>query len=144
MRVTDCISSHVYRVFDLNSEKSFERHASFLRFFHDSSLPINADVTAHAAYTRNANTVAKFVDFRQNSAGVPQLKVLWRGFPETDFTWEPLANMIDDVPVLVERFVSSLNRPALTAAYASLCPPAVSSPGECARDARLLNSSSSS
>ena len=44
-----------------------------------------------------------------------KLQVKWRGYDE--LTWEPLANLFEDVPYLVRKYVETVDRAALTAAY---------------------------
>ena len=46
------------------------------------------------------------LDCRKND-GTWQLLVKWTGFTDLDHTWEPAVNLIEDVPAIVESFISS-------------------------------------
>jgi hypothetical protein len=46
--------------------------------------------------------------------GAWEILVSWRGLQDVDNTWEPLVNLMYDVPILVQRYVSDVNNESLT------------------------------
>ena len=42
--------------------------------------------------------------------------VRWQGYDESERTWEPLQQVHEDVAVITQKYVSSVNDPGLTAA----------------------------
>jgi len=42
--------------------------------------------------------------------------VRWQGYDESERTWEPLQQVYEDVAVITQKYVSSVNDPGLTAA----------------------------
>ena len=65
--------------------------------------------------------VDRFLGWRHGDDGV-QLQVLWRGFEQADATWEPISQLLEDVPGLVKRYLrkESRNNPALAATLKAL------------------------
>ena len=55
-------------------------------------------------------------DWGLNEDGSAMLHVQWRGFDETEATWEPLQQLHEDVPEKVVAYVTATAAPALTAA----------------------------
>ena len=60
--------------------------------------------------------VESFVDWGFADDGSVVLKVRWRGFAEDEDTWEPMAQLDEDVEVLVGKFVEETDNPDLTQA----------------------------
>ena len=60
--------------------------------------------------------VESFVDWGFANDGTVVFKVHWRGFAEDEDTWEPMAQLDDDVEVLVGKFVEETDNPDLTQA----------------------------
>ena len=50
--------------------------------------------------------------------GQQAVKVLvrWQGYDESERTWEPLQQVCEDVTVITQKYVNTMNDPELTAA----------------------------
>ena len=49
--------------------------------------------------------VEKFLDWTVNTDGEVDMLVQWRGHDDTNNTWEPLTQLVADVPALVTKYV---------------------------------------
>ena len=57
-----------------------------------------------------------FVDWGFADDGSVVFKVRWRGFDDNEDTWEPMAQLDEDVEVLVGKYVEDIDNPDLTQA----------------------------
>ncbi|ETK78126.1 hypothetical protein L915_15791 [Phytophthora nicotianae] len=84
-----------------------EAHATRLKFYADSSLGIAEDLLAHVAHNNEGHVVEKLLEARYDAtSAMNQLLVKWRGLCELENTWEPVQNLLEDVPALVKRFAA--------------------------------------
>jgi hypothetical protein len=83
-------------------------HVSRIKPYKDRDLNITQELKDHAGHVEGTLEVDKFDGVRKadNHEGW-EIRTLWRGFEEADATWEPLEEMIKDVPVLVEEYLAS-------------------------------------
>ena len=56
------------------------------------------------------NIVKRFVRHRVGKDGEFELQVRWLGFGEAHDTWEPISNLVEDVPDMVERYLRKNRR----------------------------------
>jgi hypothetical protein len=123
-RVVGTISDHVYDVEDLLTGKITPVHASRLRFYSDAALEVSAELLDHIAHNNSGFDIQALRNLRYD----PETKsycveVSWLGFDEAENTWEPLANLAEDVPELVERLLENLLDKDLAAAARNSCLP---------------------
>ena len=103
-RVTKLISEQIALVEHIITGELQEAHTSRLKLYADSSLELTADLLQHAETTTYRFEVEQLKRLRQGENG-QEILVSWRGFPESMDTWEPLDNIREDVPALVEQFM---------------------------------------
>lgn len=98
-------------------------HSTRLRFYHDSSLDITADIQAHLAHQKGSYEVSAFRDLRYDAESKSYyVLVSWVGFEESDDTWEPLQILYEDLPKEVLSFLLSFSDAVLAAAARSSLP----------------------
>jgi Chromo (CHRromatin Organisation MOdifier) domain len=115
-RVVSTLSDQVFEVEDLLNGSVRTVHATRLRFYHDSSLDITADILAHVAHHNHGYDVRAITDLRYNPEAKEFLMLVsWLGFEVDDATWEPLHMLAEDVPDCVHEFLSSFHDQELAA-----------------------------
>jgi hypothetical protein len=93
----------------LNGDKQVV-HGTGLKFFRNASWTVTEEAKEHLAYLEDEWCVVDhFVDLRKRT-GTCELKVYWKGFEERDSTWEPFADMKEDVPDMLRDFLLDLTR----------------------------------
>eukprot|EP00644_Phytophthora_capsici_P005002 jgi/Phyca11/96735/e_gw1.1.633.1 len=104
-RVVDTSSNWVFTVENLLTGETKEAHATRLKFYADSSLGVTEDFLAHIAHNSEGHVVEEPLGARYDEAkAMHQLLVKWRGLCDLENTWEPVENLLEDVPALVKRF----------------------------------------
>ena len=109
--VVTAVSNFVYKVrpcvADNGNRKPITAHVVRLRRFANAPLGTPADreaIQKAALHDYPDNVVKRLVTHRMTAAGM-QLKVRWLGFDHAHDTWEPVENLAEDVPDLVETFL---------------------------------------
>jgi hypothetical protein len=122
-RVIECINPRRYKVLDLATNRDHDVHADHLKRYADKDLKVTPQLIEFAAHGGAPPTVERLCGHRLSS-GQWQLKVLWQGYPPEDASWEPLANLFEDITVIVQRYVKALSpsrdKKLLTTALAAL------------------------
>jgi hypothetical protein len=105
-RIVSTRSEYVYDVEDLMTQLVLPVHATRLRFYHDSSLLVTADIREHLAHQNKGYEVQKFLSLRYDAeAKAHFVLVSWLGFEDLDDTWEPLATLYEDLPTDILSFL---------------------------------------
>ena len=55
-------------------------------------------------------------DWRVEADGTVKVLIKWQGYDESERTWEPLAQVYEDVPVITKKYVTEVNDDTLTEA----------------------------
>lgn len=98
----------VYTIKDLVSDRILDVHTSRLQYYDDSSLNVTSALLENIALTGNIYVPARIADIRINpSTRQTDLLVEWYGFETADATWEPFSTISQDVPKLVQEFLST-------------------------------------
>ena len=78
-------------------------------------MEITQAIQNSALHDLQAFVVEYIADWGFNDDGEIVLKVHWRGFDESEETWEPLAQLYDDVQDIVVRYVAAADNQDLAA-----------------------------
>ena len=106
-RVVRVLSEFLFEVEDIRDGTITTVHSSRIRLYQDSKLNKTDDLVEHVAHTEEGFVVDKLQDLRYvEEEKRYDVNVVWKGFEMEDSTWEPLNNLIEDVPVLLEKFLS--------------------------------------
>ena len=71
------------------------------------ALTVNKELTESAQHDKQRFKVESFADWSVNTDGEVDLLVKWRGHDESNNTWEPLTQLVVDVPALVTKYVKN-------------------------------------
>lgn len=105
-RIVGILSDYVFDVEDLRNGKVGPVHAQRLRFYHDASLNVTAELIEHVAHNEQGYEVQALKKIRFDlELKQFMLLVSWLGFEEHDNTWEPLQVLYEDVPEKVKSFL---------------------------------------
>jgi hypothetical protein len=86
-RITRVLSDHVYEVEDIESGHTSDAHSSRLRFYHDASLEVTAELVEQIAHNELGYDVRAIKDVRFDAeAKQYQVMVSWLGFDNDDDT----------------------------------------------------------
>lgn len=115
-RVTNAPSPHVYQVQDIVSGHVTTAHVARLKFYRDSSLGITEYVQEAFQYLFNQGEfhLEELVEVRRAPDGAYEALVQWRGFAETERSWESLATLYRDAPTYLLKKLTSLKLPLTT------------------------------
>ena len=105
-----------YRVRMLGDTQEAEVHWMKLRRLAGPEFEPDEEVVASALHDRQRFLVEKFDDWIVDSDGDAVLLVRWKHHSEEERTWEPLQQLWDDVPIMVEKYVVNVEVPTLTQA----------------------------
>ena len=117
-RVTRVHSPTVFEVQDLINESLALVHANRLKFYADSQLEVTEELLRSIDHNdTHYNTVVKLLDLRKNDVTtVFEVRCKWRGFSHEEPTWEPIVNLQQDIPEMLDKFLSSYTDQALVSA----------------------------
>jgi RNase H-like domain found in reverse transcriptase/Reverse transcriptase (RNA-dependent DNA polymerase)/Integrase core domain/Integrase zinc binding domain len=122
-RVVATLSQFVFEVEDLLTKIVTPVHSTRLRFYHDPSLSVTADILAHLAHQTQGYEVDALLDLRYDpEAKAFLIQVSWLGFEATDNTWEPLLTLYEDIPSAVLQFLASSPDRALASRASNTLP----------------------
>jgi hypothetical protein len=106
-RITSIPSEWTYIVEDLLQGKRREVHVSRIKPYKDRDLNVTKELKEHVGHVEGTLEVERFDGVRKASAGQGwEIRVWWRGFEEADTTWEPLSEMVKDVPDMVRKYLT--------------------------------------
>ena len=113
-RVTAAMSAWNFEVEDVLSGERQVVHASRLKFFRAEGLDVTEELAAQAQYSEQTLfKVDRILNLAEFEDGSLRCEVAWKGFDESENSWEPLAVLFEDVPKRVTRFLRSLPKQKL-------------------------------
>ena len=82
-------------------------------------LPTDKQVELSAKHDIQRFLVDRFVEWSINTDGEVDVLVQWQGHidDEDERTWEPLEQLVEDVPILIAKYVRDEGHQQLTAAH---------------------------
>ena len=108
-RVIDTTSDHVFTIEDLHTKKSYIVHSSRLKFYHDASLNMTAEIMDHVSRQGLIYTVRELKDISWNKSHKRwEVLVAWDGFEDSESTWESFESLLKDIPKIVKNFIEDL------------------------------------
>ena len=104
-KVIDIPADNVYTIIDPLGSKT-TAHAVRLRFYEDKSFNLTEEIKEVYINDVNDAFIDEIVELR-NFDGEYFLKVKWFGFGMEDATWEPVENLLQDAPDLVNTYLAA-------------------------------------
>ena len=109
-RVVECRSSYIFVIEDLLSGKREEAHGRRLPFFRNSSFNVTEELRDHLAYQKGELfIIEEFTGIRRKGIKL-EIRVKWKGFPDSESDWNELENLQEDVPEMVQEYIDELIR----------------------------------
>lgn len=106
-RVEAKVNDNSYTVRNLASDTSKTLHASFLKYYADSSLHVTPQLTEFAAHGGAVAAIENIIGHRTHNRQ-RQLLVHWEGYPKAEATWEPFNIICKDSSIYVRKYVRAL------------------------------------
>jgi Integrase core domain/Integrase zinc binding domain/Chromo (CHRromatin Organisation MOdifier) domain len=108
-KVIRICSEYIYEVLDLLTTHQSVVHANRLKFYADSQLDVTESILDTAAHNDpHFQTVVKLLNLRFNPDSAQyEVQAQWRGFDYEEPTWEPMVNLREDIPDMLESFLEN-------------------------------------
>ena len=98
----------MFEIQNLLNQKTQLAHGRRLKFFRNSELNITEEIKEHLQYQDNELLVVEDLeDIIMTDNGLEK-RVKWQGFSETESDWVSYDYLKEDVPELIEDFISNL------------------------------------
>lgn len=123
-RVVDAKTEWVFVVKDLITEKLETVHASRLLLYRADmdGKPVDPALLEVAEHSTTVYEDAKTLRDIRSRGGEIEVQIEWDGLPDqSDLTWEPLRQVHEDLPGLLEDFLASSGQRGLKRKAAMLC-----------------------
>jgi hypothetical protein len=115
-QVMEVRSEWICLIQDLLTQKLSECHTSRMRFFADESLDtvcLVKDKAARVAAQEKVHEVEALCDIQLDAKTDKFMCLLtWRGFTEVEQTWEELSNVYEDIPNVVNEYLTKVSKSA--------------------------------
>ncbi|KAJ0391006.1 hypothetical protein P43SY_011949 [Pythium insidiosum] len=97
-----------YKIEHLLTGDVVEVHGSRLKFYDDASLDLTDEIHEHIAKQGIVMGVEEIKDHRFNEVTQQwELLISWRGLQDVEDSWEPLADVKRDIPLLIQEYVEA-------------------------------------
>jgi hypothetical protein len=104
--VVDFVGPLVAKVEDLVTGDVSEVHCQHLKAYADADLVVSKQLVSFAAHSCSGYVVRAILDHRLRP--VAELLVSWEGYGADEDCWQPLANMLEDVPSAVRLYARTV------------------------------------
>jgi len=106
-RVKDCLSNYVYVIQHLLTQTLKTVHVEKMLLYSGKEFPNLKDLKEHLLFhKKDVYEVDEILDVTQ-SDDQKYVLVKWLGFENDEATWEPFDIIYQDVPSLVDKFLST-------------------------------------
>jgi len=106
--VRECRSDYIFVIEDLVTGEREESHGRRLKFFRNASYNVTEELKHHLAYQKGGLLVIdEFSGIRKKGTDY-ELRVKWKGFPDAECDWTDLATLQEDVPGMVDEYITDL------------------------------------
>eukprot|EP00924_Labyrinthula_sp_SR-Ha-C_P002665 snap_masked-scaffold_13-processed-gene-3.32-mRNA-1 protein AED:1.00 eAED:1.00 QI:0/0/0/0/1/1/2/0/1264 len=103
-QIVKVVSEHLYEIQDLSGKRKL-RHSCLLIPYAPSSFLPTPSTRAVFLNDKGKLEVERAYDIKKTVEGELQLKIKWKGFPQSSSTWESAVVMFEDIPLVVVRFL---------------------------------------
>ena len=112
-RIVNTISDQLYSIQHLTQETTSTVHGSRLKYYHDASLNVTAELKDHIDSQGFLYDIEKLEEIKWNKdLRQWEIRVQWQGFEGED-TFEPLPKLLTDVPELTCKFLATIPKRTL-------------------------------
>ena len=108
-RITDTKDDYVFEVENIIDHSTRWVHGDRVQLYADDKLNITEEIKQQFAHDDESYQVEQFHACRLNPENSQlELLVEWKGFTPDENSWEPLKNLLEDVPELVKKYAKKL------------------------------------
>jgi hypothetical protein len=110
-RVVKCKSNHLFDIQHLRTLEVHEVHAIRLKYYTDNSFNVTTELLSHIDRQGFLYQIKKLNDLQWNKDLKRwEVQVQWSGLEETENSWEPIANLLEDIPVMIYHHLQQLSK----------------------------------
>ncbi|ETV76534.1 hypothetical protein H257_09536 [Aphanomyces astaci] len=107
-QVVKTTSDWIFEIQNLVTGVVREAHSSRLKFYADDALDVTEELLRHIVHNADGHVVDQFLDCRYNDRMAAfEVCLRWRGLQAIEDSWEPAANLLEDIPTEFKRCVRS-------------------------------------
>ncbi|ETV66711.1 hypothetical protein H257_16921 [Aphanomyces astaci] len=107
-QVVKTTSDWIFEIQNLVTGVVREAHSSHLKFYANDALDVTEELLRHIAHNADGHVVDQFLDCRYNDRMAAfEVCVRWRGLHAIEDSWEPAANLLEDIPTEFKRYMRS-------------------------------------
>jgi transposase InsO family protein len=108
--VTACHSNFIFEVRRLLTGAKSTVHGTRLKFFRNRDWEVTVAAKEHIAYLDDELCVVdRFINLRRRE-DIIEVRVTWKGFEDSESTWEPYTALLEDVPEMLRAYLHELTR----------------------------------
>ena len=105
-RIVGTLNDWTLEVEDLRDGSIATRHASRLRWYHDASLNVTAELLDDVAHAAGGHLVKSILAVTQDRDTKKwKVHIRWHGLEDVEASWEPLETMWEDIPLLIKEWI---------------------------------------
>ena len=105
--ITRAVNERTFAVKNLLTGVTREMHADHIKRYADKHLHVTTQLKEFIAASAVC-TQARLIDGHRLRKGKWELKILWEGFDDEEFSWEPLSVMMEDIPAMVSTYIKTV------------------------------------
>jgi hypothetical protein len=110
-RIVDSEDNYIFEVENILDSTKKWVHGDRVRFYSDKSLNLTEEIRQQFAHDADRYQIEQLKDCRKNPVTSEiEILVSWKGFSDTEDSWEPLRNLFEDVRARIEAFAAKLRK----------------------------------
>jgi hypothetical protein len=110
-RITNTEDHYIFEVENILDSSKKWIHGDRIRYYSDRSLNLTEEIRQQFAHDAERYQISELKNCRKNPV-TSELEILvsWKGFSETDDSWEPVKNLFEDIRTQIEAYATRLRK----------------------------------
>jgi hypothetical protein len=110
-RISNTDNYFIFEVENILDSSKKWIHGDRIRYYADRSLNVTEEIRQQFAHDAERYQIAQLKNCRKNPVtGEIEILVSWKGFSETDDSWEPIKNLFEDVRTKIDAYATQLRK----------------------------------